>query len=75
MQHNTFDSVHGDIRNLHSNDPAHNVEVILEEEVIGFVIKAPLLDDQTGTAVFHLSHYIDKVFLFPMRQLVLECRK
>lgn len=41
--------------NLRTSDPAHGWKLILQQEVVGFIIKAPLADGQICTIAFDLK--------------------
>ena len=48
---------------LNSTNPSHSGQVIGHEQMVGFVIKAPLADDEGGTRVLALLNHVSKVLL------------
>ena len=51
-------------------NPTNGRQFVLQEQVIGFVIKAPLANSKRGTAVFALLDHLAKVLLFFVRNLL-----
>lgn len=44
--------------NLRTSNPTHSWKLILQQEVVGFIIKAPLADSQICTIAFDLKENI-----------------
>lgn len=40
---------------LRPSDPAHGRQLVLQQKVVGFIIKAPLADGQVSTIAFDLK--------------------
>jgi hypothetical protein len=47
--HNACASGHGDELNLHAAHPADGWQVVVVQQVVGFILKAPLADHQVST--------------------------
>jgi hypothetical protein len=50
--------------NISAGHPPNSSEFILEQQVIGFVIKAPLTHDNISPAFFNSLHHLHEIFLF-----------
>mmetsp|Transcript_54763 Transcript_54763/g.91024 ORF Transcript_54763/g.91024 Transcript_54763/m.91024 type:complete len:479 (-) Transcript_54763:379-1815(-) len=53
----------GEELELRASDPADGGELVLEEEVVGLVVKAPLAEGDGGTRLLDLVDHVDKVGL------------
>lgn len=60
----------GNELDLYPAHPAHGREVVLKQEVVSLVVKAPLADDQVSSAVLAFLHHVHKVFLFLLGELI-----
>jgi hypothetical protein len=41
--------------NFGASDPSHGGKLVLKQQMVRFVVKSPLADDEVGAAVFYLS--------------------
>lgn len=47
---------------LRPADPAHGWQVVLQQKVVGFIVKAPLANGQGGTIAFDLKEKYEFTF-------------
>lgn len=47
---------------LRPSDPAHGRQFVLQQKVVGFIIKAPLADGQVSTIAFDLKRITFKIY-------------
>mmetsp|Transcript_30546 Transcript_30546/g.63787 ORF Transcript_30546/g.63787 Transcript_30546/m.63787 type:complete len:414 (-) Transcript_30546:55-1296(-) len=62
--HDASTGGHGNVFNFDSAHPSHGGEIILQKQVIGFVIKAPLANDQIGATILDPFDHVTEILLF-----------
>mmetsp|Transcript_22985 Transcript_22985/g.65132 ORF Transcript_22985/g.65132 Transcript_22985/m.65132 type:complete len:422 (+) Transcript_22985:575-1840(+) len=67
--HDAPASRNGHVLDLHASDPTNGRQVLLQQQVVGFVVESPLADDEVGAAVLDLFDHVAEVLLLLAVQL------
>mmetsp|Transcript_92559 Transcript_92559/g.135307 ORF Transcript_92559/g.135307 Transcript_92559/m.135307 type:complete len:365 (-) Transcript_92559:575-1669(-) len=71
-RHNTSATRNGKKLNLDAPNPAHGGKLVLHEQVVCLIVKAPLADGEGGASILDLLDHVDKVgLLLLIQRLVL----
>ena len=68
--HNASAGSHGYQLDLNTSNPSHSRQVVGHQQVVGFVIKAPLANDKRGSRVLALLDHVCEVLLLCCTQIV-----
>mmetsp|Transcript_6616 Transcript_6616/g.16680 ORF Transcript_6616/g.16680 Transcript_6616/m.16680 type:complete len:391 (+) Transcript_6616:475-1647(+) len=63
-------SSNGNQLHFDTTHPTDGRKLILQQKMVGLIIKAPLTDDEVGTALLDLLYHVHKVLLFTAGQLL-----
>lgn len=55
---------HGHEFDINTSDPTDSRELVLQEEMVGFVVESPLAQGDRSAGVFHFLNHINEILLF-----------
>lgn len=56
--------------NIDTTDPSNGIKLVLEQEMVGFIVKAPLAEDDISTTILDLLNHLGKIVLFGLVELL-----